>query len=259
MKYVLSFGVFLVILAGGAAAFLLMNGTGAHANIRTAPTTKESSLAVPGTDRKTTGAKLIPDSGEARPMVAGSSPGTSVPQPSPAGSMVSVPASVRPAPPKSPPANLKAPAPTAVTSPAAGAHAGSPYFSPQATATTVAGSPASIAAQPATQPVPAAASGAPQAPQQVVDVPPGANVPAVLAQPGGSSVLDPVSQQEVSALADNFLNAVDQQTAAGTPRDQAWQKQTAASDDAFRARYGWDAYVAENARVNAQSRTNAAP
>ncbi|MEI8310742.1 MAG: hypothetical protein WCH98_08300 [Verrucomicrobiota bacterium] len=113
-----------------------------------------------------------------------------------------------------------------------------------------------------TQPAPAAASGAPQAPQvsqQVVDVPPGANVPAVLAQPGGSSVLDPVSQQEVSALADSFLNAVDQQTAAGTPRDQAWQKQTAASDDAFRARYGWDAYVAENARVNAQSRTNAAP
>ncbi|MEI6490915.1 MAG: hypothetical protein WCO94_00080 [Verrucomicrobiota bacterium] len=113
-----------------------------------------------------------------------------------------------------------------------------------------------------TQPVPAASSGVPspaQASQQVVDVPPGANVPAVLAQPGSSSVLDPVSQQEVSALADHFLNAVDQQTATGTPRSQAWQKQTAASDDAFRARYGWDAYVAENARVNAQTRTNPAP
>ena len=260
MKYVLSVGIFFALLAGGTTVFLLLKGTGADTNIRVVPTTKASSLAVPEPSRSTTGAKLIPDSDEEKSIGGGSSPGTSVAQSYPAGSPVSAPASVRSAPPKSQPANLKATAPAAVTSSAVGAPAGSPNFPHQATA--IAGSPTSHAAQSATQPVPAASSGAPstaQASQQVVDIPPGANVPAALAQPGGSSVLDPVSQQEVSALADHFLNAVDQQTAAGTPRSQAWQNQTAASDDAYRARYGWDAYVVENARANMESRTNAAP
>ena len=90
--------------------------------------------------------------------------------------------------------------------------------------------------------------------QQVVDVPPNASVPAVLAQPGPTSTLDPASQQEVAHMADNFLNAVDTQTSSGTPRDQAWQTQQMASDDAFRARYGVEAYNAESAMANLQAR-----
>jgi hypothetical protein len=95
--------------------------------------------------------------------------------------------------------------------------------------------------------------------QEMVNVPQGASVPAVLAQPDAKSALDPVSQKEVQTMADNFLNSVNAQTQSGTPQDQAWNQQQASSDDAFRARYGWEAFNAESARANEQSRPIAAP
>ncbi|TSA30647.1 MAG: hypothetical protein D4R65_12835 [Verrucomicrobiaceae bacterium] len=86
-----------------------------------------------------------------------------------------------------------------------------------------------------------------------IEVPPSAVVPAALAEPGSGSVLDPVSQQEVAGMANSFIDAVDQQTAGGTSKEQAWRNQQLAADDAFRARYGWEAFVKESARANTPS------
>lgn len=86
-----------------------------------------------------------------------------------------------------------------------------------------------------------------------IEVPPSAVVPAALAEPGSGSVLDPVSQQEAAGMANDFIDAVDQQTDGGTSKEQAWRNQQLASDDAFRARYGWEAFVKESARANAPS------
>jgi len=86
-----------------------------------------------------------------------------------------------------------------------------------------------------------------------MEVPPSATVPAALAEPGSGSVLDPVSQQEVAGMANDFIDAVDQQTAGGTPKEQAWRNLQLAADDAFRSRYGWEAFVKESARANSPS------
>lgn len=93
----------------------------------------------------------------------------------------------------------------------------------------------------------------------VVDVPPDGTVPAALAPPGPDSALDPVSQKEADQLADQFLKKVDEQTAGGTPRDEAWRTQQRAADDAFRAKFGWEAFNVESARAAYQAMTNGPP
>jgi hypothetical protein len=88
---------------------------------------------------------------------------------------------------------------------------------------------------------------------EIIHVPMGVSVPAVLAQPSTKSALDPISQDEVQTMADTFLSDMDEQIRAGTPRDSAWRKLQQRSDDAFRARYGWEAFNAESARANQQA------
>ena len=89
--------------------------------------------------------------------------------------------------------------------------------------------------------------------QDIVYVPAGVSVPAVLAEPSAKSTLDPISQEEVQTMADTFLSNMDEQIQAGTPRDSAWKQLQKRSDDAFRARYGWEAFNTESARANAQA------
>jgi len=87
----------------------------------------------------------------------------------------------------------------------------------------------------------------------IVYVPVGVSVPAILAQPSAKSALDAVSQEEVQTMAETFLSNMDEQIHAGTPKDSAWEKLQQISDDAFRARYGWEAFNTESARANEQA------
>ncbi len=89
--------------------------------------------------------------------------------------------------------------------------------------------------------------------QDIIYVPAGVSVPAVLAEPSAKSTLDPISQEEVQTMADTFLSNMDEQIQAGTPRDSAWKQLQKRSDDAFRARYGWEAFNTESARANEQA------
>ena len=86
-----------------------------------------------------------------------------------------------------------------------------------------------------------------------IEVPPGVSVPAVLAEPSAKSALDPISQEEAQSMADTFLSTIDEQIQAGIPRDSAWEKLQKRSDDAFRARYGWEAFNTESAKANEQA------
>ena len=54
-------------------------------------------------------------------------------------------------------------------------------------------------------------------------------------------------------MADTFLSNMDEQIQAGIPRDSAWEKLQKRSDDAFRARYGWEAFNTESAKANEQA------
>lgn len=89
---------------------------------------------------------------------------------------------------------------------------------------------------------------------EVVNVPVGGTVPAALAQVDGKSNLDVVSQTEVQAIADSFFQAVDAETQAGVSPEIAWRKQQQLADELFRARYGWEAFIAESARANKEAR-----
>lgn len=89
--------------------------------------------------------------------------------------------------------------------------------------------------------------------QDIVYVPAGVSVPAVLAEPSAKSTLDPISQVEVQTMADTFLSDMDEQIRAGSSRDSAWKQLQKRSDDAFRARYGWEAFNRESARANEQA------
>jgi hypothetical protein len=87
----------------------------------------------------------------------------------------------------------------------------------------------------------------------IIYVPVGVSVPAVLAQPIAKSALDPISQEEVNAMADKFLRSMDEQVRTGTPMVSAWEQLQKRSDDAFRARYGWEAFNRESASANQQA------
>ena len=90
---------------------------------------------------------------------------------------------------------------------------------------------------------------------QTIEVPPAGTVPAALAEPGATSPLDPISQKEADAIANNFLNNVQKAVASGQPQSQAWKTQQQIADEAYKARFGQDAFLTANLQAYLQAQS----
>lgn len=85
---------------------------------------------------------------------------------------------------------------------------------------------------------------------QTIEVDPSLTIPAALAPVEQATTLTPTQQQQSAEAGDDFLAEVDEAVAKGATPSQAWKSRQAASDDAYRAQFGADAYLTQSASAS---------